>query len=334
MKNESDTKILEIKDLTVHFPMDSGEIHAVNGVSLHLNHGETLGIVGESGCGKSVTLSTILRLVNAPPAKISGEILYRGKDLLKLPMPEMRRIRGKEISMIFQEPMTSLDPVIKIGPQIMESLMLHERLLKNAAEARALELLRQVEIPNAEKRFHDYPHQLSGGMRQRVMIAMALACKPDILLADEPTTALDVTIQAQIMDIVKKLRADYGMSIMIVTHDLGVIADVADRVVVFYSGRIVEEAKTTDLFAKPAHPYTRGLLGCIPTLQTKSKRLEVIPGNIADPANRPSGCAFHPRCPYATERCKTEEPQLFACGDAGHFVACHRQAELGERSLT
>ncbi|MCB6608273.1 ABC transporter ATP-binding protein [[Clostridium] symbiosum] len=315
-------KILEIKNLFVKFPMDGGAIHAVNGVNLSLGKGETLGIVGESGCGKSVTMSAILRLLKTPPAQIEGEIYYKGQNILDMPMRDFTRIRGKEISMIFQEPMTSLDPVIKIGPQIAESLMLHERMLKNAAMAKALELLKQVEIPNAEKRINDYPHQLSGGMRQRVMIAMALACKPQILLADEPTTALDVTIQAQIMDLIKKLRGEYGMSIMIVTHDLGVISDVADRVVVFYSGQIVEEAYTADLFKHPKHPYTKGLLTCIPTLQTKASRLQVIEGNIADPANRPSGCPFHPRCQYATERCEKENPKLHPCGD-GHLAACH-----------
>ena len=321
-------KILEIKDLFVKFPMDGGAINAVNGVNLSLGKGETLGVVGESGCGKSVTMSTILRLVKTPPARIEGEIYYKGQNILDMPMRDFTRIRGKEISMIFQEPMTSLDPVIKIGPQIAESLMLHEKLLKNAAMAKALELLKQVEIPNAEKRINDYPHQLSGGMRQRVMIAMALACKPQILLADEPTTALDVTIQAQIMDLIKKLRGEYGMSIMIVTHDLGVISDVADRVVVFYSGQIVEEARTADLFKHPKHPYTKGLLACIPTLQTKAQRLQVIEGNIADPANRPSGCPFHPRCRYATERCSKENPKLYPCGD-GHMAACHLMEDNG-----
>lgn len=321
-------KILEIKDLFVKFPMDGGAINAVNGVNLSLGKGETLGVVGESGCGKSVTMSTILRLVKTPPARIEGEIYYKGQNILDMPMRDFTRIRGKEISMIFQEPMTSLDPVIKIGPQIAESLMLHEKLLKNAAMAKALELLKQVEIPNAEKRINDYPHQLSGGMRQRVMIAMALACKPQILLADEPTTALDVTIQAQIMDLIKKLRGEYGMSIMIVTHDLGVISDVADRVVVFYSGQIVEEAHMADLFKHPKHPYTKGLLACIPTLQTKAQRLQVIEGNIADPANRPSGCPFHPRCRYATERCRKENPKLYPCGD-GHMAACHLMEDNG-----
>lgn len=321
-------KILEIKDLFVKFPMDGGAINAVNGVNLSLGKGETLGVVGESGCGKSVTMSTILRLVKTSPARIEGEIYYKGQNILDMPMRDFTRIRGKEISMIFQEPMTSLDPVIKIGPQIAESLMLHEKLLKNAAMAKALELLKQVEIPNAEKRINDYPHQLSGGMRQRVMIAMALACKPQILLADEPTTALDVTIQAQIMDLIKKLRGEYGMSIMIVTHDLGVISDVADRVVVFYSGQIVEEARTADLFKHPKHPYTKGLLACIPTLQTKAQRLQVIEGNIADPANRPSGCPFHPRCRYATERCRKENPKLYPCGD-GHMAACHLMEDNG-----
>ena len=289
-------KILEIKDLFVKFPMDGGAINAVNGVNLSLGKGETLGVVGESGCGKSVTMSTILRLVKTPPARIEGEIYYKGQNILDM--------------------------------QIAESLMLHEKLLKNAAMAKALELLKQVEIPNAEKRINDYPHQLSGGMRQRVMIAMALACKPQILLADEPTTALDVTIQAQIIDLIKKLRGEYGMSIMIVTHDLGVISDVADRVVVFYSGQIVEEARTAALFKHPKHPYTKGLLACIPTLQTKAQRLQVIEGNIADPANRPSGCPFHPRCRYATERCRKENPKLYPCGD-GHMAACHLMEDNG-----
>lgn len=314
--------ILEIKNLSVKFPMDGGAVHAVCGVNLALRRGETLGIVGESGCGKSVTMSNILRLVKSPPAQIEGEILYEGRDILKIPMKEFTKIRGKEISMIFQEPMTSLDPVIKIGDQLAESLILHERMLKNAARAKALELLKQVEIPNAEKRINDYPHQLSGGMRQRVMIAMALACRPKILLADEPTTALDVTIQAQIMDIIKKLRREYGMSIMIVTHDLGVIADVAERVAVFYSGQIVEEAKTWDIFKRPVHPYTEGLMGCIPTLTTTARRLQVIEGNIADPANRPAGCPFHPRCRFATEVCRTQVPPLTDRG-GGHRAACH-----------
>ncbi|MDR1765778.1 MAG: ABC transporter ATP-binding protein [Lachnospiraceae bacterium] len=322
-----DARILEINGLTVRFPTSEGVVRAVDGVSLSLDRGETLGVVGESGCGKSVMLNSIMRLLEAPPARIGGEILYNGQDILKMPKRELFRIRGKEITMIFQEPMTSLNPVIKIGPQIAETMLLHELITKDEASAKALELLRQVEIPNAEECLGKYPHQLSGGMRQRVMIAMALACKPQILLADEPTTALDVTIQAQILALLRKLKDEYHMSMMIVTHDLGVIAEVSERVVVFYGGNVVEEAPTRALFDTPLHPYTEGLLGCIPHLSTKTGRLRVIEGNVPNPIDLPEGCVFAPRCPRRERLCVEERPALKEVGDAQggkrHRVACH-----------
>lgn len=321
-KNNAQEHILEIRKLNVKFPMESGTINAVNDVDLYLDKGETLGVVGESGCGKSVTMSSILRLVKSPPAVIKGEIIYKGQDILKMLPSDLFKIRGKEITMIFQEPMTSLNPVVRIGDQIAETLLLHEKLTNKEARQRVIELLKQVEIPNPERRINDYPHQLSGGMRQRIMIAMALACKPNILLADEPTTALDVTIQAQILDLLKKLKKEYGMSIMLVTHDLGVIAEVAERVVVYYGGRIVEQADTISLFKNPLHPYTSGLLGCIPQLDTKVDRLSVIEGNVPDPANFPSGCPFHPRCKFANEKCREVAPEYREI-TPGHFVSCH-----------
>ncbi|MDL2218156.1 ABC transporter ATP-binding protein [Christensenellaceae bacterium OttesenSCG-928-M15] len=314
--------VLEIKDLRVKFPMGESTIHAVNGVNLKLRKGETLGVVGESGCGKSVMMSSILRLVPTPPAITTGEILYGERDVLKMEKKDLFKIRGDEITMIFQEPMTSLNPVIKIGSQIAETLRLHQGLSKEDANEKVEELLKQVEIPNPKKRMNEYPHQLSGGMRQRVMIAMALACKPKILLADEPTTALDVTIQAQILALLKKLRQEYEMSVMLVTHDLGVIAEVADRVVVFYGGNIVEEAETIDLFDHPLHPYTEGLFGCIPHINAEPERLYVIGGNVPDPANLPEGCPFAPRCQYVKEACHKEKPALLEVAP-GHFAACH-----------
>lgn len=324
--------LLEIHQLNVRFPLDkTTAIHAVNDVDLYLDQGETLGVVGESGCGKSVTMSSILRLVKSPPAVIKGEILYNDQNILDMLPSDLFKIRGNEITMIFQEPMTSLDPVMKIGDQIAETILRHEKISKNEANARVLELLKQVEIPSPEKRMKEYPHQLSGGMRQRIMIAMALACRPNILLADEPTTALDVTIQAQILELLKKLKQQYGMSIMIVTHDLGVIAEIAQRVVVFYGGQIVEEADTVSLFKNPLHPYTEGLLGCIPLLNTESTRLNVIEGNVPDPSNFPSGCIFHPRCKYATPHCAEEAPGRCEAAP-GHFVRCHLAKERVQQS--
>ena len=267
-------------------------------------------------------MSTILRLVKTPPARIEGEIYYKGQNILDMPMRDFTRIRGKEISMIFQEPMTSLDPVIKIGPQIAESLMLHEKLLKNAAMAKALELLKQVEIPNAEKRINDYPHQLSGGMRQRVMIAMAVSCAPKLLIADEPTTALDVTIQDQILRQLRELEKEYGTSIIFITHDLGVVAELCDRVIVMYGGLVMEEAPIEDIFEHPSHPYTMGLLASIPDIeQNKEVRLSPIPGSPPDMTNPPKGCPFAPRCPYARSVCAVELPEFSAVGE-GHYSRC------------
>jgi peptide/nickel transport system ATP-binding protein/oligopeptide transport system ATP-binding protein len=318
--------ILEIKGLTVRFPGRAAPVMAVNGVDLSLRKGETLGVVGESGCGKSVMLSAVMRLLEAPPAVVGGQALYRGLDLLSAPMPEVRKIRGKEIAMIFQEPMTSLNPVIRVGDQVAEAVRVHEGATPREARARAEALLRQVEIPQAHRRMRDFPHQLSGGMRQRVMIAMALACNPLILLADEPTTALDVTIQAQILALLRKLKREYDMGVVLVTHDLGVIAEVAERVAVFYGGRVVEQAATLELFDRPLHPYTEGLLSCIPPIGDKKDRLRVIEGSVPDPSKLPPGCAFHPRCARAVEACRRETPAL-AEARAGHFVACHLAGE-------
>lgn len=313
--------LLEIKNLTVQFPSKDRYVNAVNGVNLTIREGEILGIVGESGCGKSVSLFSTLQLL-PPQAKMSGEILFEGQDLMKLSKKEIRKIRGKSISMIFQEPMTSLNPVFKIGDQIAEAICLHKGADKKTARAEALELLKMVEVPDAEKRLECYPHQLSGGLRQRVMIAMALACKPKILLADEPTTALDVTIQAQILQLMLKLNKEYGMSIAIVTHDMGVIAETAQRIDVFYFGKVVEEADTMELFDHPTHPYTEGLLGCIPSMNTNAERLNTIDGMIPNPLDPPKGCAFQSRCPYATDLCKQKMPEFKEVAP-GHRVACH-----------
>ncbi|MCL1974950.1 MAG: ABC transporter ATP-binding protein [Firmicutes bacterium] len=314
---------LELKDMRVKFPMREGRfVHAVNGVDLVLAKGESLGVVGESGCGKSVTFSSVMRLIKSPPAIIEGEILFEGRDILKMSKREIQKIRGKDITMIFQEPMTSLNPVMRIGKQITETILLHENISEREAAIRARELFKMVDMPDAENRLWCYPHQLSGGLRQRVMIAMALACTPQILLADEPTTALDVTIQAQILELLSRLQEKTKMSIVMITHDLGIIAEITTRVAVFYAGRIVEQAPTAELFLQPAHPYTIGLLGCIPTIKTTARRLYLIEGNIPDPASLPGGCPFHPRCRFAKDICKQEEPtkREFA---PQHFVACH-----------
>jgi len=268
-----------------------------------------------------------MRLLRTPPARIDGEILLEGKDLMQLSDRQMRRIRGKDIAMVFQEPMRSLNPVMRIGRQIVETLRLHETMSNSKAEKRALELLKLVEIPDAGSRMGSYPHQLSGGLRQRVMIAMALACSPQILIADEPTTALDVTIQAQILSLLKRIQSETGMSIVLITHDLGVVADIVDSVAVFYAGTIVEQADKRTIFYKTAHPYTQGLLECIPTLKTDTKRLKVIEGSIPNPAMLPDGCAFHPRCRHATDRCRKEKPILREY-ESGHLCACHNNAQL------
>lgn len=316
-------KILEIKDLKTYFYTLGKEIPAVDGVSLDVYRGETLCIVGESGCGKSVTVSSIMKLVPTPPGKyVSGEILFEGEDVLKKDRRDMERLRGKEISMIFQEPMTALNPVHRIGAQISESLMIHEKLTKKEALKKSVDMLKLVGVPDAERCAKSYPHQLSGGMRQRVMIAMAFCCSPKLLIADEPTTALDVTIQAQILDLIKKLKQESGMSIIFITHDLGVVAEIAQRVIVMYSGRIVEQGTCEQLFSNPLHPYTKGLLNCIPRVDQKYEELEVIDGQVPNPANFPSGCRFHPRCPQCMSICREEVPQIIEIED-GHKLACH-----------
>ncbi|MEZ5853021.1 MAG: ABC transporter ATP-binding protein [Hyphomicrobiaceae bacterium] len=316
--------LLEVEKLQTHFRTEYGVSRAVNGVTFKVEAGETLAIVGESGCGKSVTAMSILRLIPQPPGKSAGAIRFQGRDLLTLPEPDMRKIRGNDISMIFQEPMTSLNPVLTIGRQIAETLMLHQKLDKDAATARAVEMLHLANIPEPERRVTQYPHELSGGMRQRVMIAMALACDPKLLIADEPTTALDVTVQAQILDLMRKLKEKTGAAIILITHDLGVVAEMAERVIVMYAGRIVEEASVRDLFARPKHPYTRALLGSMPHLEGgtgRQERLAEIPGIVPPLTRRIAGCIFAPRCPEATEICRSLYPPLENKSD-GHAAAC------------
>jgi len=325
--------LLEVDDLTTHFFTRDGVVRAVDGISFSVMRGEALAIVGESGCGKSVTSLSIMRLVASPPGRtVRGRVLFEGRDLLRLPEPEMRKIRGDAISMIFQEPMTSLNPVLTVGHQIAEALVLHRELSRDAAMQRSIELLRLVRIPAADRRAAQYPHQLSGGMRQRVMIAMALACEPRLLIADEPTTALDVTIQAQILDLMRELKQKTGAAIVLITHDLGVVAEMAERVVVMYAGRKVEEARVDPLFARPLHPYTRGLLDSIPKLGSARlagarRRLAEIPGTVPSLAEPIVGCAFAPRCGYATPRCRSEAPPLEEKMPA-HFAACWESARL------
>ncbi len=319
--------LLEIENLQTHFRTPEGINRAVNGVSLSLEAGETLAIVGESGCGKSVTAMSILRLIAQPPGKIAGSIRFQGRNLLEVSEREMRSIRGNDISMIFQEPMTSLNPVLTVGRQITETLALHQKLGREAAETRATEMLRLANIPEPERRLVQYPHELSGGMRQRVMIAMALACNPKLLIADEPTTALDVTVQAQILDLMRQLRAKTGTAIILITHDLGVVAEMAQRVVVMYAGRKVEEASVADLFAHPRHPYTKALLGSMPRLNASTDRagtrarLAEIRGVVPSLTKAIPGCIFAPRCGQATERCKEAYPALEE-KSPGHWAAC------------
>lgn len=320
-------KALEVRNLRTSFFTDEGEVKAVDNVSFNAYRGKTLGIVGESGCGKSVTSLSIMRLVPEPPGKIlGGEILYKGQDLLKLSSSEMRKIRGNEISMIFQEPMTSLNPVFTIGNQIREAIALHQRSLsKKEVQEQAIEMLRLVGIPAPEKRVEDYPHQLSGGMRQRVMIAMALSCNPSVLIADEPTTALDVTIQAQILELLKELQAKVGMALILITHDLGVVAEVADEVVVMYAGQVVEQGTVDEIFSNPKMPYTRGLLNSIPTME--KKRLEAIPGIVPDLRNLPVGCRFQDRCSFVVDSCRSKEPELRVIApnpEMPHSIRCVR----------
>ena len=327
------TPLLAIEDLQTHFFTRDGVVRAVDGVSYAVKAGETLAVVGESGSGKSVTALSILRLVPSPPGRIvGGAIRFEGVDLLQIGEGEMRRIRGNEISMIFQEPMTSLNPVLTVSRQITETLILHQGLTARAAAARAIEMLRLVRIPEPKRRARQYPHELSGGMRQRVMIAMALACHPKLLIADEPTTALDVTIQAQILDLMRELKSEIGAAIILITHDLGVVAEMAQRVVVMYAGRKVEEAPVGDLFRRPQHPYTLGLLASVPRLgatlgRAEPPRLAEIPGTVPSLRDPIVGCAFAPRCAYATERCSREAPPLEA-KTAAHLAACFESERL------
>src|SRR6056297_780757 len=327
----SSDRLLEVNDLKTYFDTDEGTVKAVDGVSFHIDKGETLGVVGESGSGKSVTSLSTMRLIPQPPGRFAGgEIKFEGQDLLKKSEREMRKIRGNEISMIFQEPMTSLNPVYTVGDQIAEAIVLHQNKSRNQAMKLATEMLDLVGIPEPAKRVKNYPHQMSGGMRQRVMIAMALSCGPKLLIADEPTTALDVTIQAQILDLMRQLQREIGMSILFITHDLGVVAEIADRVVVMYAGRAVEEAHVNDIYGKPQMPYTRGLLNSIPRVDqaaTAQERLEAIPGNVPNPLHLPDGCAFHPRCKYMKDACKEAIPPLEDTGD-GHMVRCIRWEEI------
>ena len=326
----SDT-LIEVNNLKTYFDTDEGTVKAVDGVTFHIDRGETLAVVGESGSGKSVTSLSLMRLIPSPPGRIAeGEIVFEGEDLVKKSEREMRRIRGNEISMIFQEPMTSLNPVYTVGDQIAEAIVLHQGKSYKQAMKMSAEMLDLVGIPEPGKRVHNYPHQMSGGMRQRVMIAMALSCGPKLLIADEPTTALDVTIQAQILELMRKLQREIGMSILFITHDLGVVAEVADRVVVMYAGRAVEEGDVREIYAKPQMPYTLGLLNSIPRVDKAAEhqeRLEAIPGNVPNPLHLPQGCSFHPRCKFMVEECKAAIPPLEDTG-GGHMVRCIRWDDL------
>ena len=316
--------LLEVTDLQTRFRTDDGIVKAVSGVSFELDKGKTLGVVGESGSGKSVTFLTVMGLVDRRHAEVSGSVMFDGAEILGISSSRLRKIRGKRIGMIFQDPMTSLNPVKKIGWQLQEAVLLHNDVTHDEARKRSIEILREVEIPKADTRVDDYPHQFSGGMRQRVMIAMALINNPEVLIADEPTTALDVTTQAQILRLMTKLQEDHQMAIVMITHDLGVVAELADDVLVMYGGRVVEEALVDDLFAKPEMPYTWGLLGSLPRLHITSDRLEQIPGQPPSLLHPPQGCAFNPRCAYAFDRCREELPELRA-GDVGvdHRFRCH-----------
>ena len=331
--------LLRVRDLKTYFVTEHGGgiARAVDGVSFDVHAGETLGVVGESGCGKTVTSLSLLRLVPEPPGHIlpGSFIEFEGRNLLALTPRELRAVRGNDIAMIFQEPMTSLNPVFTAGDQIAEAAIVHHGLSRRAARARAIEMLSLVGIPDPETRVDHYPHQLSGGMRQRVMIAMALVCRPKVLIADEPTTALDVTIQAQILELLDRLQAELGMAVILITHDLGIVAGTVDRVLVMYAGQVVETAPTPALFARPLHPYTEGLLASVPRLDTPRRRLHAIPGQVPAATRWPTGCRFHPRCPYAWDRCAAEEPPLLDAGTgepASHGVRCWLLAEPERRT--
>ena len=332
------TPLLEVRNLKVSFRTEDGTVRAVNDISFSVSAGETLGIVGESGSGKSVSMMSVMRLIFDPNARFEGEVLYKGQNLMGLTQDQMRHVRGSEIAMIFQDPMTSLNPVYEVGWQISEQIRTHEQISKQAARSRAVDLLAAVGIPHARERVDDYPHQFSGGMRQRVMIAMALSCNPDLLIADEPTTALDVTIQAQILNLIKKLKDDFGSAVVLITHDMGVVADIADRVAVMYAGRIVEQGTKRDLFYDPQHPYTWGLLGSIARLdRPRPKRLTAIKGLPPSLLRLPDGCSFGPRCPHRFDRCLEEVPELTDKAGDGHRDACHlavaQKREKRERAI-
>ena len=315
-------KLLSVRNLKTSFFTHVGEVKAVRGISFDVNEGEVLGIVGESGSGKSVTSLSIMGLLQYPGRVVDGEILLNGEDILTYSKNQMRRVRGKEIAMIFQDPMTSLNPVYTIGNQIMEMILEHEKMSRREARARAIEMLKLVGIPAAEKRIDSYPHEFSGGMRQRVMIALALSCNPKLLIADEPTTALDVTIQAQVLELMKKLKAQYQTAMVMITHDLGIVAEICDYVAIMYAGEVVEYGTREHIFNSTAHPYTKGLFACIPDIFTEQNELVPINGLTPDPTDLPQGCRFNPRCPYATERCRQEHPENVEI-EPGHFVACH-----------
>jgi peptide/nickel transport system ATP-binding protein len=324
--------LLEVQDLKTSFQTDDGVVKAVDGVTFSIEKGKTLGIVGESGCGKSVTCLTIMGLNPARRTSSSGKALFKGEDLLTMPPKRLRDLRGNEISMIFQDPMTSLNPVHSIGRQLVEAVLLHNDMTKAQAKARAVEALKAVGIPRAERRIDDYPHQFSGGMRQRVMIAMALINNPDLLIADEPTTALDVTTQAQILKLMNDLQERFGSAIIVITHDLGVVAEVADDVVVMYAARIQEQAAVDNLFKRPQHPYTWGLLGSLPRLNQTTERLTQIPGQPPSLLRPPSGCRFHPRCAYTMDICRQQEPQLLVAeAHPGHYRRCHLDQATRDR---
>ncbi len=322
------TDALQIKDLRVSFESDKKKVEVVSGVSLSVPEGKVVGVVGESGCGKTVTALSVMRLIPEPPGSIdSGEIIFDGGDLLSYSDRDMRAVRGNRISMIFQEPISSLNPVFTVGDQIGEALKTHTRLSNSEVRDRVIELLNLVGIPSAEQRMKNYPHEMSGGMSQRVMIAMALSCNPEVLIADEPTTALDVTIQAGILELIDELRVKMGMAVLLITHDLGIIAEVADEVYVMYAGKVVEHADTRDLFASPKHPYTVGLLNSIPDLKESKEVLKAIPGVVPSPGNYPAGCRFQDRCPMVIDRCRSQEPPLSDVG-VRHYSACFRAHEV------
>lgn len=315
--------LLEVRNLRTYFFTDEGVVKAVDGVDFDINEGEIFGLVGESGCGKSVTALSLLRVVPSPPGKIvGGEVIFEGKDLLKISEGEMKRVRGARISMIFQDPHSSLNPVFRIGDQIAEAIKLHQRTDKKEVPSKVVEALDLVRIPDPQDRMYQYPHQFSGGMRQRAMIAMMLACNPSLLIADEPTTAVDVTIQIQILELLRELRQKKGASIMLITHNLGVIAEICDRVAVMYAGNIVEQADVAELFGDPKHPYTHALLGAFPSARKRRGKLAVIPGFVPSLISPPSGCRFHPRCPHAKPMCTKGMPPVIGVGD-GHIVRCH-----------